>query len=130
MRFAKTALIGMLVVLWMPLASHCLLECVAGLEFLQCDTAVEKEAHNDDQHGCDPSCCSVEFAKYNAPRPEEIYLDYHEASVALPATIHSANLLPEALWLGALGTAPPEILRSWHFFSRAALPVRAPSIAS
>jgi hypothetical protein len=40
------------------------------------------------------------------------------------------NSLPVEVSVGVLTAAPPQLLKTWHFVSRTALPARAPSLAS
>jgi hypothetical protein len=50
--------------------------------------------------------------------------------MALAPAIVLARSLPDEVSAGILTAAPPQLLKTWHFFSRAALPARAPSLAS
>jgi len=110
---------------WLPVTSHCQMEVLPGLEFLQCGT------DNSQTDNCgDSGCCAVESSSYQTTRHDEsntlIVLNLL-AVVTLPVVESS---LPQEVSLGVLTSAPPEISRSWQFLSRSALPVRAPSSAS
>lgn len=129
MRKLRTALIILLALAWVPLTSHCKLESLPGWEFLRC--ASEAPLTPEEGDPCDEDgCCAVEFAKYQSSRQQEI------APVLLlgilPADPLGAldPLHPVGAGLGIPTSLPPELPVSWQFSLRAALPVRAPSLAS
>jgi len=106
---------------------HCQLESVPGLEFLACQTT---HTSNPDSHCGDTGCCAVEKSQYKTeqirvsfPTPELLPMPY--APLLIPA-----NSLPDEVRLGILTAAPPQLLMTWQFSFRTALPARAPSIAS
>jgi hypothetical protein len=123
----------LLALAWVPLMSHCRIEALTDLEILSCST---EDHHSTDDSGepCgdDDTCCAVEFAKYQSPRQQEIVpvaamliepvADFCAATATLP--------LPAEVCLGILTAAPPDMPVGWQFTLRAALPVRAPSVAS
>lgn len=129
MRIARLALIGMMALLWVPLASHCSLEVIPGLEFLRCaqDTPSSSPKEN---HGCDESCCSFESAKYQTQRLDNAALISVVAPNPWADMLDVTKSLPQEVCLGILTAAPPEISQTWQFSFRTALPARAPSIAS
>ena len=115
--------------LWLPVSAHCQLEIVTGLEFLACPT--EGDCHDNQSSGrSDTGCCSVEKSEYKSNRslltPPSPYFVALYSRIVLAA----ADTLPAQVSVGILTAAPPEFLKTWHFVSRTALPVRAPSIAS
>lgn len=119
----------MLAFAWVPLTAHCQMEAVPGFEFLRCSTDTQSTSETGDP--CkDGGCCSVETAKYQAHRNQET------GPVALVAILVANNFgvaeksLPAEVCLGILTAAPPHLPTSWQFSLRAALPVRAPSLAS
>lgn len=113
--------------MWLPVSAHCQLEFVPGFEFLRCNvTPVESHSPSKD---CG-SCCSVEKSQYRADQVR-LNVPAPELLPSLPVTVlPEVNSLPVEVSLGILTAAPPELPQSWHFLSRTALPVRAPSIAS
>jgi hypothetical protein len=128
-RTLRTWIVVLLAIAWVPLASHCRIEAVPGFEFFRCSA----DAQTSDQGGdpCkDSGCCTVESAKYQSPRQQEII------PINLVAILPADNFrileqsLPADISLGILTAAPPELSASWQFSLRTALPVRAPSIAS
>jgi hypothetical protein len=128
-RFSRAVIAVILALVWVPLTAHCELESVTGLNFLQCpsagDCATEGSSHCDDS-----SCCGWEAGFYKLPRNES------SACVPLIASRTVDDLFAQEFDLSTTEVlvtstdAPPELLKSWRFFLRAALPVRAPSFAS
>lgn len=124
---------GLLVALsWVLLTSHCKIATMAGFEFLGCtsDSFALGEAKSSGGPSEDSGCCSFESAKYHGPRMHEL------APVVEIAILPAVNFslvdqsLPKEVTLGILIAGPPELQTTWQFLSRAALPVRAPSLAS
>ena len=114
--------------LWVLVASHCLLETVPGLDFLRCSAETQTSA--TENHGCDDSCCGVESANYQAQRHQDLIPICIVAIVPSDIAIDFEQSLPPEVSLGILTAAPPELSKIWQFLSRTALPVRAPSITS
>lgn len=119
-----------LAALWLPVSVHCQLEQLPGLEFLSCCDHEDTTApHQDDD--CEGDACAVvesglykiEERQTSLPAPDLTPVMFQ--LLPLPAPI-SCNLARS----GVGGTAPPEFSRIWQFVSRAALPPRAPSLAS
>ena len=113
---------------WLSMSMHCQLEGIPGFQFLACQTTAP--ASNPDTHSCDSGCCAVEKAQY---KTEQFRLTISTPDL-LPMTfallLSPPNSLPDEVSLGILTAAPPQLLKTWQFASRTALPVRAPSIAS
>lgn len=124
----KTIVALMLLVLWAPVTSHCLLERVPGLAFLACaeDDSGKGDCGND-ADGCE----SVESATYRTEDAQPLVSTF-EIKVALLVAILAPDSLPlRGEPLLATGTHPPaELSSSWQFSFRTALPPRAPSFAS
>ncbi len=145
----KTALVSLLALAWVLLSSHCRIEALPGLAFLSCGSEVytagltptgghDQDHESNDSNECgDPctekGCCSIESAKFHAPRQ-------HDVAPVAPATLIGLVpsdgfgpfelSIPVEVGRGLLTATPPELPSSWQFFLRAALPVRAPSLAS
>jgi hypothetical protein len=119
----KPILAILLALLWLPVTSHCRLEMIPGLEFLQClaDTPTDSDCEGD-------SCQSVESANYK-PEDAQPVLDLPAAFLTVLVALPSLESAPiqQPDWQA---TAPPELPSSWQFFFRAALPLRAPPFAS
>jgi hypothetical protein len=116
----------LLLALWMPVTAHCKLEVLPGLGFLACSEGEGSVPHQE--AGCEQDgCATVESGdyrvEYNPP------LTFPPLSLLLPLNIdlRAAEPLAPDLSLGATHLGPPEILKTWQFFCRAALSPRAPS---
>jgi len=114
--------------LWLPASAHCQLEFIPGLQFLACasDGSVSE---NESSHCDDANCCSIERSQY---RTEifQIALITLAPSFSNLLLADALKSLPVPIAGGVLTAAPPELLQPRHFISRAALPVRAPSLVS
>jgi len=124
MRFVKSIRViaaCLLALVWAPLTSHCQLESIPGLEFLHCASEAT------DSSCCDDSCTSVESGAYKVPDyqnpvpPVERSIVLH-FSISTPAEEGQLPVHP--------ADAPLELLPTWQFSLRTALPVRAPSFVS
>lgn len=121
----NTILAFVMMVLWAPITSHCQLEVIPGLEFLQCssDTSSHSDCEGD-------SCQSVESVGYKIqdnPDLVPVPLPVVAFMAALPAV---EEVLAKLSGVSFLTAAPPELSSCWQFAFRTALPVRAPSFAS
>jgi hypothetical protein len=119
----------LLALAWAPLTSHCQLESIPGLEFLHCSP----EGHASTDDGGDPcqdgACCSIESAKYQSPRQQEII----PVVLAILPTANFGLLerpLPVEISPGILTSDPPDLQNGWQFTFRTALSPRAPSPVS
>jgi hypothetical protein len=114
-----------LTLLWLPMVSHCRLESIPSLAFLQCvaDADSAETSHCDDS-----GCCSLEDSSYKA--------GYNRLTLPefVPAVIIAAFVMPtppaEQMKMGRLIHPPPDQHIAWQFFARTALPPRAPSSIS
>jgi len=114
---------------WVPLTSHCQIEALSGIESLRCPAG--DEAPVDEGDPCrDAGCCSFDSSKYVPGSKHDLKPIVFLASPLELLDSIPLRSLPEEVCLGILTAAPPEIHSSWQFDSRAALPVRAPSLAS
>ena len=115
---------------WVPITSHCAWENTPGLEFFKCaDDAVKdsQKARDSQKDDCaDDACSTLEGGSYKVS----------ETQTAVPApSLTILFLQPSLLDIvpveqpSFVTAAPPEIPVSWKFFSRTALPPRAPSLA-
>ena len=116
--------------LWLPVSAHCQIETVPGFEFLACLT--ESACHDDQSSGRGDTecCCAAEKSQYRTEQLR-VVLPTPDLLLAIFAPVLTpAKALPDEVSLGILTAAPPQLLKTWHFTSRMALPARAPSIAS
>ncbi len=130
-RFLRKTLLVLTALLWLPVSNHCKLEVIPGLEFLACCTHAGQTPHQDDDCKSD-GCASVESGLYKTE--DRSIATSQPASVPLPAILIAllwdASLAVPAGPNLAVSQAPAEMPKTWQFASRAALPVRAPSVAS
>ena len=118
----------LLALLWVPLASHCDLEHLPGLESLACCDHADAAPHQDDDCQTDV-CASVESGNY---KTEE-----HAVSAPLPALLAAVlapllTAVPENAYVTVDSTTsvPIELPQVWQFAFRTAAPPRAPSFVS
>ena len=128
-RLFKTALSVLLALAWVPLVAHCQLESITGLELLRCQSAGQTPAPGS-SHCDDASCCTWESGQYHSPQNQPPILTPVYAVVSPLAMFVPEHTLSADLGVSVLTTAPPEMPKIWQFSFRAALPVRAPSLAS
>jgi len=127
-RLAKTVLIVLLAFAWLPLSAHCKIETIPGLKWLACQPA--GSAQSSPSSHCGTGCCSVESASYSAPANQSIHSDLNFVLLFVNVLAELTVDRPIELVVGPSSDPPPELLTTWQFVSRTALPARAPSIAS
>ena len=122
----------MVAVLWIAANFHCQLESIPAFGFLSCcqHSEVEKTATHHENECAQDGCATVESGLYHQEArqdaPIKPPLDLVGFSLIWPPVERDASAaatVPSASF-------PPEFLKVWQFSLRAALPVRAPSIAS
>jgi hypothetical protein len=110
-------ILGMIIlVLWVPITTHCMLEAVPGLEFLKCAPSATDNCAND-------TCSQVESATYKV---SNTHSDFERPALVLTCLLVAPPLEPDRLTPNLSANAP-DIPRTWQFSHRAALPPRAPS---
>jgi len=128
-RFWKTMLGIMLALAWAPLTAHCQLESATGLQFLQCDREGRVPAQGG-SHCDDSSCCDWESGQCRLPQNQVSFFVADSVVLALEPLSAWALEPSPAGEPGMVTAAPAEVYRAWQFSLRAALPPRAPSVAS
>ena len=114
---------------WAPITAHCGLERLEALAFLTCCTHDDAAPHEDDDCQSD-GCAVVEAGLYKV---ENNALQLVCPSLSGPDFLHPEFLrgLPRSLpGIRGARAAPVLIAASWQFRCRAAMPIRAPSLAS
>ncbi len=112
----------------MPLAAHCQIEGLIGVEVLQCGPVDTGGAPAGSP--CDKGlCCSWEAGQYRLPAGQP-QVGAPLVAVLAQGVLELTEDASAAMADRVLGDTPPESPRPWQFCLRAALPVRAPSIAS
>jgi hypothetical protein len=127
-RHLKTTLCALLVVLWVPLFSHCLLERAGVWSADDCCTENAGSAEAPCNAPCSDQICCDQIYKAADRRPD----------VAAPVPVLLEQVLAPCdestdgsqAPFDSLTTSPPELPVLWQFSSRAALPPRAPSPVS
>ena len=109
-----------LLVLWVPITSHCMLENVRGLEFLKCPT------DTPDGAPCQDECSQLESASYKI---SDTHTDFLPAVLTEILTFVILEFPADEQPINVIET-PPEIPPSWQFIFRTALAPRAPSFVS
>ena len=128
-KWLKTITVLAMLALWLPATNHCRLESISALAFLVCCDHEGGAPHQDND--CDTDGCAVvesgfyktEDAKVDAVAPVLVM------AVFLLPTVEQIALLPPLL-ADFFTIASPELPVTWQFSFRAALPPRAPSLAS
>jgi len=113
---------------WLPLTAHCRIETIPGFEWLACQSAGRTQS-TPSSH-CDAGCCSVESSSYKAHEGQPLQSDLNFVLLFVNVLAELSVERPIEFVAGLSSDPPPELLTTWQFVSRAALPVRAPSIAS
>ena len=129
MRGVRRAIAWLLLALWVPAATHCQLENAFDL-LVCCD---HENATPDQDADCQTDgCATVESGAYRSETPPSISLPPAFLFTLVVAKITAEPLAtpPSDSDFVATALSPPELPRGWQFFLRAALPVRAPSLAS
>ena len=118
----------LLVLVWAPLTAHCQLESVTGLELLQCQSAAETPTSS---HCDSSSCCDWEAGQYRLPQNQSPVADHSLVAALSEFTVIEQVTLPALRGSPVIQvTVPAELAVIWQFAFRAALPIRAPSVAS
>ena len=123
----RNILFALAALLWLPVSAHCQFESIPGLEFLRC--SVETSTAHNSAKDCS-NCCAVEDSQYRAEHVRLTIPTPDLFPVFVVPVLSAASALPVEASLGILTAAPPQLLKTWHFTSRMALPARAPSLAS
>lgn len=126
MNLLKKLALAVLVAVWVPATSHCLLVALSGLESLACCSHEEPAPvapHDSDCHT--DTCASVESGLYKVevsqlPAPAPLL------TLALFDCWEPGRRSRPGLSAPRASDPPVELLPSLHFRTRAALPPRAP----
>ena len=119
----------MLLLVWLPATSLCLVERAGWLANDDCcPSSAPKSPPGKPSN--DTTCCALASASYKAD-------DYSRLHIAAPLFIGvlifealAAEAEPSRFIRKADDLGPPNLLKTWQFTFRAALPPRAPSLAS
>lgn len=130
MQSARRLLVWVMVALWLPATLHCAMD-QAGVFDSKPACCHEDSSKAADANDCGTRCDIVggdtqKLANHLVKVPAPVLLVWlSNAVVSLPDELAFA---PQVSPDGA--ESPPELSRTWQFVERAALPPRAPSLAS
>jgi hypothetical protein len=128
-RLLKTIVTVLLAAAWLPLAAHCQIETATGLEFLVCQPDAAP-GQGGSSHCNDALCCDWESVLYHSPQNQPQVMPHLVGMVPPASLARLGNDLPAEVPARPPAAAPPDLPKPWQFVLRAALPVRAPSVAS
>jgi len=118
-----------LITFWVLMTGHCGWERIPLLKFLACSPAAETPSHRASDCGDNDACATVESGQY---RTEESQVLAPPASLIQPVFVLALLFelsVPEPRVLDATPDShSSELAQVWQFFSRTALPPRAPSL--
>ena len=129
MKWFKTMTLMAMLALWLPATNHCRLEQIPGLSFLACgdhEEAAPRSAKECDSDGCAP----VESGLYktedtNVDTVVPVFVAEVSLLTAIPVETRRRFFLP-----GFPTAVPSDLLGTWQFSFRTALPPRPPNPAS
>ena len=119
----------LLLALWMPATSHCLLEDAGWIHHSDCCDPGD----GADEHGHDGAdgICQVEQGGFHLPKFQWVlaktFPDFLCHQLSLTGLLHPETIPPDIL---RRAPPPPALDAAWQFSFRTALPPRAPSFVS
>ena len=118
----KTTMAALLVVLWIPTTSLCLLEAAGWVS--------DADGCATSQSSGSSPCCALASASYKAQENQQLAVPF--CLLAIAFLVDVLKLIPARnnSSIGEVGVSPPELSQSWQFSVRAALEPRAPSLGS
>jgi hypothetical protein len=124
----------LLAVLWLPASSHALLEHFGLIHQVHADHHHDEgegspHEHGSHNHDAADGLMLAPAAKVKSPAPEFVATPVRLSSL-LWAAPRPVELTAPGFGLSPPDSTPAELSRRWQFYSRAAHPVRAPSLAS
>jgi hypothetical protein len=122
----------LLAALWLPASSHALLEHFELIHHVHADHEEDSDdshEHGTNNHAAADGLCLAPSVKTPLSKPVAV-VPLPWLAVALLNTAQNFFALPSQFGPSPPGTAPPELSHCWQFSFRAALPARAPSLAS
>jgi hypothetical protein len=133
-RRLKSIVALLLAALWLPVSSHALLEHFELIHHVHADHEHEEDSdgsheHATDNHAAADGLCLAPSVKTPLSKPVAV-VPLPWLAVALLDSSHHFTARPSPYGPSPPGTAPPELSHRWQFSFRAALPARAPSLAS
>jgi hypothetical protein len=115
----KTTIAALLLGLWLPATSFCLLENAGWI--------AKSDGCPDDQSSESSPCCALASATYEMHEGAAMVVPSPASVVAWLPDLPTLILPPAQAAIAESGVSPPELAQSWQFSFRAALKPRAPS---
>ena len=131
-RWFKTIVTAVLLVLWVPATSHALLEQAGWIHIPHGDADNASGTDNDNDHDAADGICHVASTQVQVPQSDLAGSPASQALMEFSFVVTASNALSSATLKGPdpPGAAPPELAHIWQFSFRASLPPRAPSLLS
>jgi len=127
-KWLKTVVAMVLLVIWMPATMCCALER-AGVSFFD-KCCADETSHDTPQPPCtDKSCCLLESGRYTAQITPPVAVVPLDVVALVPWALVDTPQRPQ-LAFDFSNLAPPDLRVTWQFSCRTALPPRAPSFLS
>jgi hypothetical protein len=116
-----------LLALWLPATRCCTLEGAGVSGFADC--CIDEGTDSQPEQPCDgDTCCQLEKGIYKL---EQVSIGISAPEISVPGDLVNALMADHDVSIAsAPSSSPPDLPVSWQFSYRAALPARAPSIAS
>jgi hypothetical protein len=128
-RYFRNIFFALAAFLWLPASAHCGLVSITGISFFACSCDANYSGNpSSDSSNC--GCFAAEKSQYKTSQLRVKLPSPNLLPTSMTPLLTTANALPAEVSLGILTAAPPQLLKTWHFVSRTALPARAPSLAS
>jgi hypothetical protein len=128
-KWLKTVVALMLLALWMPATSLCLIERAGWFANDNCCPSSSQSAPNSQSSG-EATCCALASATYEANNNQTVAVASPIVAFLvlwdLTAVVEELNT-PQSV---SLSPSPPDLPVTWQFSLRTALPPRAPSFVS
>lgn len=123
MKCLRSLVAMVMLLVWLPAQGHCLLERTGWIWGDDCCSETESNAP------CSAKpCCNLDSPTYKLSNHRATFVVPDPIEVFLPPVVDQTAVLLAHTRFPTVG--PPELPVRWQFVYRAALPVRAPSLAS
>ncbi len=128
-RLLKTLTAVLLMLVWLPATSLCLMESAGFIKKGDC-CSKDSDRTAPGKAGCDEPCGVLASGGYLFQQDHFVLSApvFVISDFCIPITLEIQP--PPGIGRDAPATAPPELVGCWHFSFRTALPPRAPSFVS
>ena len=116
---------------WVLMTNHCAIELIPGLKFLACAPQTEAAPHQPSDCGDTDACATIEGGLYKSEQGQVSAGKVPVFSIAFAfALLSQPPALDRVASQASPEASPPELVHTWQFSSRTALPPRAPYFLS